>query len=386
LKITLIHYTYAPIVGGVEIVLAEHARLFADHGHEVTVLCQRGASLDPRIQIRQIPSSDHPETLTAFLSATLENQSVVFLHNLATMPFHLPLTKALWEVATQLLHTRFIAWIHDIAHYHPDYASTTIPNASGRILNQAQPRYEFIAISELRRRQWTELTGAPCEIIPNGLNPSRCLGLSPSIAHLASQHQLFNREILLLHPTRLLRRKNLELGLHVVSALQSSGRSVAYLITGPPDEHNPRSREYVAELLQLRTQLHLTNEAIFLHEETPVGDHDLASLFTLADALFFPSRQEGFGLPILEAALHRLPIFTADIEPLNTILQHGIHHFHLDDPPQKIATQIIDKLASTASWQANTQVRHQYAWSAIYKKYLAPLLARKHSRSLLLSS
>lgn len=43
-----------------------------------------------------------------------------------------------------------------------------------------------------------------------------------------------------------------------------------------------------------------------------VGDDDLAALFTNALCFAFPSRTEGFGLPLLEAMVHGAPIITSD--------------------------------------------------------------------------
>ena len=379
LKIAIVHYTYAPVIGGVEIVIAEHARLFAEHGHEVTVICDRGASRDPRICVRVLPDARDAAELARALEGWLANQDVVFLHNVTTMPFHLALTAALWRVAERLTGVRFVAWLHDIAACNPDYDAAVRTEAPWPLLSRAHPRYGFVAVSELRRRQWEKLTGAECRVISNGLDPSRLLGLTEPVAALARQHHLLEREIVLLHPTRLLRRKNVELGLRVTAALTAAGRSCAYVVTGAPDTHNEVSRDYASELLALRAELGLEGSALFLHEETPVDERDLASLFALADALFFPSRQEGFGLPILEAALHRLPIFCAAIEPLDALLAHGVTHFDLDAQPAHIALKIAARLGTLDSWQARNQVRHQYAWPAVYRNFLAPLLAENQA-------
>ncbi len=43
-----------------------------------------------------------------------------------------------------------------------------------------------------------------------------------------------------------------------------------------------------------------------------VGDDDLAALFARALCFAFPSRTEGFGIPLLEAMVHGCPIIAAD--------------------------------------------------------------------------
>ena len=347
--------------------LAAHARLLAEHGHEVTVICRRGESDDPRVRLERLGEKVDAVGLEGWLAG----QDVVFLHNVTTMPFDRVLTAALARAAERLAGVRFVAWIHDLAAGNPDYEIA----ANDELLARAHPRYEYVAVSELRRRQWEALTGARSRVIPNGVDPSRVLGLTERVGELAAKHGLLEREIVLLHPTRLLRRKNVELGLAVTAALRATGRLCAYLVTGPPDPHNAASQGYAAELGVLRARLGLEKDAFFLHEDAPVEERDLASLYALADALFFSSRQEGFGLPMLEAALHRLPIFCAAIEPLDTLLTDGVTLFTLDADPAQIAREIVAQLGETDSWRARRQVRQEYAWAAVYRNYLAPLLA-----------
>src|ERR1700743_2355595 len=80
-KIALVHYTYTPVIGGVEIIMAEHARLFATHGHEVTVFCDQGSSDDPRIRVELLPDAKDAGELTRALEPELAKQDVVFVHN-----------------------------------------------------------------------------------------------------------------------------------------------------------------------------------------------------------------------------------------------------------------------------------------------------------------
>ena len=114
MRITLVHYSFLPVIGGVEIVVAEHARLFADHGHQVTLLGRRGASQDPRIRFRELPGGADPGQEDALREA-LWDQDVVIVHNVLTMPFEPAWTAFLWRLADELAGVRFVAWVHDLA-------------------------------------------------------------------------------------------------------------------------------------------------------------------------------------------------------------------------------------------------------------------------------
>ena len=251
MKIALIHYTYSPVVGGVEIIMAEHARLFTEHGHEVTVYCDQGASDDPRIRVELLPDAEDAAQLSLALEPGLARQDVVIMHNVTTMPFHLGLTEALWELGSKLTGVRFIAWLHDLAACNPDYQLPPLDTPPWSFIARAHPRYNYVAVSDLRRRQFEKLTNLRCRVVPNGLDPERLLGLTEPIAELARAHHLLEREIVLLHPTRLLRRKNVELGLRVAAALKAAGRNCAYLVTGAPDPHQAASRDLCRRVARL---------------------------------------------------------------------------------------------------------------------------------------
>src|SRR5688500_12013744 len=100
--------------------MVAHARLFASQGHEVTVICDQGKSDDPRIRVELLPDAMDGAELARALEPRLANMDVVILHNVATMPFHLGLTEALWNIAKRLTSTRFIAWVHDLVACNPD--------------------------------------------------------------------------------------------------------------------------------------------------------------------------------------------------------------------------------------------------------------------------
>ncbi|MBI5565724.1 MAG: hypothetical protein HY870_12590, partial [Chloroflexi bacterium] len=64
MNIALLHYSAPPIVGGVENVLAQQARLMQQAGHQVRIIAARGAS-QPGIEFVPLPLIDsrHPRVL-----------------------------------------------------------------------------------------------------------------------------------------------------------------------------------------------------------------------------------------------------------------------------------------------------------------------------------
>ena len=61
-------------------------------------------------------------------------------------------------------------------------------------------------------------------------------------------------------------------------------------------------------------------------------DPELEALWTLADAAAFPTRGEGFGLPVIEALDRGLPVACSDLPVLTEVSGGLAHPFDVDDP------------------------------------------------------
>jgi len=72
-----------------------------------------------------------------------------------------------------------------------------------------------------------------------------------------------------------------------------------------------------------------------------------------------------------------LPIFCADVEPMNSLLAHSLHAFDPYGSPGDVAKLIERILEQSAPHRARREVLRRYTWDGVWEKYLAPLLARK---------
>jgi glycosyltransferase involved in cell wall biosynthesis len=131
-------------------------------------------------------------------------------------------------------------------------------------------------------------------------------------------------------------------------------------------------------LIALRKSLGLEDAACFLAELTNdyLPDEVISDFFKLADALFLPSREEGFGIPILEAGLAGLPIFCTDIPPLQDLGGTFVKYFSLDEDPAHIAIRIVEELSASRLFGLRVHVRSRYAWRQIYQQQIEPLIRK----------
>jgi glycosyltransferase involved in cell wall biosynthesis len=226
----------------------------------------------------------------------------------------------------------------------------------------------------------------PIAVVPPGVDMCQQMFLTEHSRRLVRTLNLMDADGILLLPARITRRKNIELGLRVLAELRmQSNRDFRLVVTGPPGPHNPANSGYLSELLQLRTDLGLQHAAHFLYEHGESGemgsqpfvpdDATMANFYTLADALFFPSTQEGFGIPILEAGLANMPVFCADLPPFRATALDYASYFDGDkDPPSNIAARVLTGLDRLDSFALRVRVRKHFRWEAIIEKQLMPLL------------
>ena len=402
MKIALVHYAYPPVIGGVEFVMEQQAALFARRGHAVKIIAGRAESTVDGISVEEIAelSPGHPRNVQAQaeiagtgpapayvelkaelktrLGEVLADCQVVLVHNMMTMHFNLAASAALAELAEEgVLDGRFVNWVHDIAAIDENYdLGEFLGREPWSLLAGAPECFEHAAISKKRQQQYCELTGlgaGACPVVPNGVRYIRLLKLTDPVRKLCRKYGVLYQDIVMLQPTRILRRKNIEFGIRVLAELKRAGHKVIYLVTGAPDVHNPATRDYGLELRELACELGVDHEFHFLSEEFEISDEDLVSIYNASDLLFLPSRQEGFGLPLLEAAVFRIPVFCARVEPMCSILEHNVNLFDLAEEPGVVARRVVATLDHDSGYRARKEVIKKYSWERLFDERIKPL-------------
>jgi len=396
MKIGLIHYTSWPVVGGVEAVLRQQATLMAGAGHSVSIVCGDGKRFSdaiptlvlPELNLTQGLVTEAQQEITSGYPGTAYFQAVnavkkrlrplfiqwdcTIVHNVMTMPFHLAATQVVSELAEE--GNRVLAWTHDLAANNQDYSLPR--NRVFDMIRERQHGIEYVAISETRAREFRDLTGTSADaVVPNGLDLSAALELTTEVSGLLAE--INSEEAILLYPTRILQRKNLGLALQILAALLEIDFPAWLFITGAANGYNPGAKAHFAGLKQQASELGVTDRVRWVNEHFFVDDAQLRSLYLVSDALLFTTKQEGFGLPILEAAAFRLPIFCSDIEPLRSNLPPGSIPFDLRSSPRNISLTIAESLKQDRGFLGRKLILQRHAALDLYRAKIEPLLQRK---------
>jgi len=405
-RIAILHYASPPGIGGVESTIGHHARKLVELGYAIRVISGMGDSCDRRIETvihplfgsrdAQIVATKQEldigivssafeslvSEIEALLHQVLNDCDVCIVHNIHNMNKNLALTAALYRLS----HPRLIAWCHDLAWTNPQYLGELHEGYPWNLLRQVWSNTRYVTISQSRRAELGILLGIPPESIPvitPGIDVAQFLQWTETTRFLEEKLHLLDSDLLFLLPARLTRRKNIALALHILHHLrQIDDQDYRLIVTGPPGPHNPANPGYLEELLALRKTLQLETAVHFLYElnDPPLipDDTTLSNLYQLGDGLLFPSMQEGFGIPILEAGIVSLPIFCADIPPFRETGLNDVQFFDPDqDSPAQIAAMIHNYFKDHARQRLKARVRHHYRWEVIVRQQLVPLLEEK---------
>jgi glycosyltransferase involved in cell wall biosynthesis len=392
MKIALLHYSTWPEMGGVENMVRDQANMLVNAEHEVTVLTGTGIDTGEGYKLAPLPElapdfalnksvravldrgqsdqnfAQYRSLLAETLESILSGVDLTIVHNLFTMHYNLAATRALHDLAPR---HKMIAWTHDLTATNTDTALPNPTQPPWNLMRTSAKDVAYVATSDLRaaeiKAQLKPLV-AP-EVIPNVVDPMRLFGLSPEMRASLLALEIPWRDFVFLLPAKIMVRKNIDFAIGVVKKLREEGRNPLLLITAAKVADSPASEHYGAYLRQSLPE-DLQTHVIFLSDYFRVQDDTMRDLYLLADCLLFPSRQEGFGLPVIEAALHRMPVWCRNIPAYQAL--DGAATFLLDD---------IAKLPEAVAWLESQDVfrqlrrcRRLFDPTIVYSKYYEPLL------------
>ena len=292
------------------------------------------------------------------LRPLLAEVDLVLAHNVLTMHFNLPLTAALADGR------RVLAWTHDLAWTNPRYAAFQRPGPPYDLLHVPRPGVRYTAISKHVQGQLAKTYGVAAETVPNGIDRAALLRLRPATLELLRPTGLLDAAPLVLVPLRLTRRKRIELSIEAVALLAERLPRLRLAVTGPLGPHSADNQAYWEELAGLRRARGLDQRVIFLRElgePHPVDGEMIAELYQLASAVLLTSESEGFGLPVLEAGLARVPVVCSDLDVFREVARDAAWTFAPNAAPGAIAAALEAALASP---QARLQAAAAgYDWS-----------------------
>ena len=396
-RVLLLHFTTPAVLGGVEQVMGTHALALRAAGADVAIVAGRGAAAARGIEVIRIPELDsrHREVLAAgaalargeipalygalrerieaALRPHVERADRVVVHNALTLHKNHALAAAIERLASEVA-GKFLHWTHDLGWNDARYDGELHDGEPWDRFRRAIPNVRYVAVSSERADETCTLLRVPRErvsVVVNGVDVPAILGLSAPGARLAERLRLYEADPLLLLPARLTRRKRIETAMAAVAALRAQGRDAALVVTGTPGAHNASNRSYLAEL---REQAGRTPGVHLLYALGVRPSYRLvADLYALADALVLPSANEGFGIPVLEAGLHRLPVVCTDLPALRGLAGADATYLRPDADGEAIARAVSERLAGDPEARLRSRAK-RHAWPRVLRERVLPVI------------
>jgi glycosyltransferase involved in cell wall biosynthesis len=393
MKIALLHYSTWPEIGGVENVICDQANILFSAGHDVKIITGVGADREEGCEFVLMPElapdfelnksvrtvlergqsdqnfNKYRAILVEALKTALAGVDLTIVHNVFTLHHNLVLTRALHDLATT---HRLVAWTHDLTATNSDFALPNPTQPPWNLMRTSAPLATYVATSKMRADEIEVKLKPPVKplVIPNLVDPARIFGLSPEVRESLASLEIPWRDYIFLLPAPVVVRKNIDFALKIIEILTLQGRNALLLITAPQIAHSSAADHYSGFLRQSISE-EMRSHVVFVTDFFEVRDEILRDLYLLSDCLLFPSRREGFGLPIAEAALHRMPVWCDNIPSFQELGTTGA--FMIND---------INQLSSAISWleaiptfQQQRRCRRLFDPSVVYTKYYEPLLA-----------
>jgi len=382
-QIIIAHYTLPPVVGGVENMLEPLARIFAQNGYLVTLLAGEGEIEGHNIKTSLIPELNPeyhhvrniqrimrlgslPESYEVKLHNFLRKIETevgdieqIVIHNIMTMPFNLTATEAFWNFMDRNPQKRFYIWTHDLAWLMNEYQDSLYQRRPWSLLKTARENVTYITVSESRRRQMVELLNIPrrnIRIVPNALKFEHFLRFCDSTSVVIRELDLFHRYPVILIPTRILPRKNIERCIDIVAQIAEALPNALGVITGIMSDEKETGSAYCNDLRSYLTSRNLAERVVFLDDLFPrlnisrrLNREVVHDLYFVSHLVLLLSSDEGFGLPILEAGAARTPIAVSSIPVFREVAGEGALFLSLDETAAVNATRLAKFLSEYQS-------------------------------------
>jgi glycosyltransferase involved in cell wall biosynthesis len=210
--------------------------------------------------------------------------------------------------------------LHEAEPFQPDSQIPSPLLIWWRVMRSLSARRarRILTVSDAARQQLERWMGVPAgrtEVVHLGVDRERFAAARRApIAPLGPEPYL-------LWVGRPYPRKDLDTLLSAFACLRAMGRSERLVLIGPRGWDEPG--------LQRRIQTEFEPGAVL---RLPAIWETLPAWYAGAAAFVFPSKQETFGLPVLEAMASGTPVVASDIDALVEIGGDALTYFHRGDP------------------------------------------------------
>ena len=247
----------------------------------------------------------------------------------------------------------------EISHYSPGWTGKIYQKLIAHFLNRA--RY-VACVSDQTQKELVQICKGlenRTSVVNNGLNyPYSPMPREETFARLRRMN-VPTQQPFMLHVGGNQWYKNRLGVLKIFSRLRQEATPVQRLVMV--------GKEWTIEMCEFSRDNSLGESVIELPE---ISNEDLRALYSTAECLLFPSFQEGFGWPVIEAQACGCPVITSDRPPMNYIAGDAAIYIDPEDCEAAAATILksLDTLGGRR--EASLQNARRFKSSTMASKYV----------------
>jgi glycosyltransferase involved in cell wall biosynthesis len=217
---------------------------------------------------------------------------------------------------------RHVATLHDVTFlHHSTFAAVTTLAMRGLITGAVRDADQIVTGAAAARDDAIATLGLAPDRLTVVHHGTRPIGPAASEDEVRATFELPRGRPVVLNVATKRPHKNQELLLRALPLMAE--RDAILVLAGHPEA-------YDVQLRALADELGITARVRFADRVT---DPELEALWKLAAAAAFPTRAEGFGLPVIEALARGVPVACSDIPVLREVGGDYVRPFDPDDPP-----------------------------------------------------
>jgi len=391
-RIAQLHYTSAPCIGGVEAMIDRQTEVIRSLGHRTRYVVGRGdapagseicrieAMLPPVRGKGDTGLPDRDDTgvvaLESQLRPALRGCDQCWVHNILTLNLHPTLTRAVTNLMAEMRAVRWVIWAYDLSNASAFARGFSI--ADRETIRVASAGAAVVTISGARRTEIAQFFGLMADqvrVVPPPLVVAEWMGVSDATVAVMDALSLPDAFPVVFVPAKLLPHKNLALAVRVAAALRYRAERPLMILSAASSPHEAGvSRETAAVIGELASELgvddvvHLVPDVLgSVATRATVRD-----LMLLSDVVFLSSVEEGYGMPVLEAAALRVPVLCADIPAFREAGGSAAEYFGLDVDPESVAERIVAIAMSAANHRRRVALQSLREFS----QHIAELIRR----------
>jgi len=318
------------------------------------------------------------------LFSILEKEKIKYMsiENAFSIPLNIPMAIALAEAISEN-NIKTIIRHHDFYWERKQFLYSNIEKILEDYFPPDYQDLKHVVINTPARRSIYERKNIRATYIPNVFDFDILKNAGKNHGTIKEYLKISDKDILVLQPTRLLARKNIERTIELVKKLNKKmNRDICLIISGKPEQNELDYFYNIVELVR-RAGINMVlsdNDYSRTTEYIREGffeRFDIYDSYRACDLVTLPSDIEGFGNPVIEASVFKKPLFVNKYPVLEDMLSKGFDFIVIDrDVDDRAVEKTVRLLTDTEQKRKMVDRNFNTAKKFYSMKYLVDSLER----------